>query len=149
MVAATKPAAPKQEANETVQGSPAQTEGQAEAPKQKREKDTTPPGVIIDAARAFRKAYRGMGSARPEKIEEARAEAAALRKKVATLVDKPDEMNEAIKEMRKAEGRVDRMTNTDGNKRVAAVDALKELRALVDAQLEALDEDDSEDEGDE
>lgn len=139
-MAATKPAAPKQFPNETGSDTPAPNEGQTEAPKQKREKDTTPPGVIIDAARAFRKAYRGMGGARPEKIEEARAEAAALRKKVATLVDKPEEMNEAIKEMRKAEGRVDRMTNTDGNKRVAAVDALKELRALVDAQLEALDD---------
>lgn len=144
MVAATKPAAPKQ-AEDQVETGPvsAQTEDQTEdqAPKAKREKDTTPPGVILDYARQFRKAYRGMGGARPEKIEEAREEAAALRKKVATLVDKPDEMNEAIKEMRKAEGRVDRMTNTDGNKRVAAVDSLKELIEYAQKQLEILEDD--------
>lgn len=144
MVAATKPK-PQATDEDMDQKGPdtGQTEDNGEQPKTKvkREKDTTPPGVILDKAREFRKAYRGMGGARPEKIEEARAEAAELRKKVATLVDKPDEMNEAIKEMRRAEGRVDRMTNTDGNKHVAAVDALKELKSLVEAQLEVLEDD--------
>lgn len=107
----------------------------------KREPDTTPPGQIIQAAREFRKAYRAMGGARAESIEEARKEATELRKKVASLVNDPEKMNEAIKDMRKAEGRVDRMTNTDGNKRVHAVDALKALRDLVNAQLDELSED--------
>ena len=113
----------------------------------KREPDTSPAGQIIDCARQFRKAYRAMGGARSESIEEARKEAADLRKKVASLVNDPEGMNAAIKELRKAEGRVDRMTNTDGNKRVQAVDSLKALRARVDALLADLDDGSDEEDG--
>lgn len=106
------------------------------------EVDNSPANSILVAAREFRKAYRAMGGARKEAIEEARAAATELRKKVASLVNDPEGMNEAIKDLRKAEGRVDRMTNTDGNKRVHAVDALKQLKTLVDAQLAELSDDD-------
>lgn len=123
-----------------AQGQATQKPATEKAPRKPREKDTSMAGRLIDRAREFRKAFRAMGGARPEKIEEARKEAADLRKEVASLVNDPEAMNDAIKKMRKAEGRIDRMLNKDGNKRTEAIDTLKQMREDIDSYIRELED---------